>query len=509
MTDGPPSKPVQLLPYLTRSDEDIKTLFRSLETVADVAHLLEIPETQFTYAIWRKPEEKRYRTWAIRKRNGGARKIDAPTKTHKILQMKLAYALHLVAHRRSAAHGFIPGKSIVTNAAMHVRSRWVLNVDLKDFFPSIHFGRVRGTFKSKPYSLGERAATAMAQLCCHNKRLPQGAPTSPTVSNMVCAKLDGELRRLAEVHGCRYTRYADDLTFSTNKHKFPVELACIVGDGTKAAVGASLGQVIEQNSFEINPEKVRLQSRFTRQQVTGLVVNRRPNVRRVFISQIRAMLHAWETHGYDAAQSEFLTKYDSKHRPSAASDRIFEKVIQGKLAFLKQVRGKKDARYIKLRQWLLRLQGKDTGQASEQEPMEYDVFVCHASEDKANIVQPLVSALTEAQIRVWVDWQEMGFGDGLVKGINSGLSRSRFVVLVLSPPFIAKNWPEAEMNSIMNIEITTGVVRALPIMVGDAGFKSKCLQKYPLLADKIYEDWDRSDIGRIVTSIKSKLALTM
>src|SRR5262249_12781804 len=151
-----------------------------------------------------------------------------------------------------------------------------------------------GVLKARPYEIGERAATAIAQLCCHKDRLPQGAPTSPIVSNMVCAKLDGELRRLAEAHRCTYTRYADDITVSTSKKQFPSELATPLGEGTKATVGSALRRVVEGNGFEVNLEKVRLQSGFHRQQVTGLVVNRRPNVRRVFISQIRAMLHAWE-----------------------------------------------------------------------------------------------------------------------------------------------------------------------------------------------------------------------
>jgi RNA-directed DNA polymerase len=132
MSDGLPSK-TRLSHKLLRSDNEIKLAFRNLRTVGDVAHLLEIRQSQLTYALWRTPEEKKYRTWHIRKRNGGTRRIDAPRKTHKILQRKLAYVFALVAQRRAAAHGFTRQKSIVTNAEAHARRRWILNIDLRAY----------------------------------------------------------------------------------------------------------------------------------------------------------------------------------------------------------------------------------------------------------------------------------------------------------------------------------------------------------------------------------------
>lgn len=505
MTDGPPATPSRLSPELIRSDEEIKSAFRAMKTTADVANLLEVSETQLTYAIWRKPESARYHTWQIQKRNGSYREIDAPRKTHRILQHKMAYALSLVAQRRGSAHGFVSGRSIVTNAVTHVRRRWVLNVDLKDFFPTIHFGRVRGMLVAKPYKLGERAATAIAQLCCHKKRLPQGAPTSPVISNMICARLDSELRRLAELYGCRYTRYADDLTFSTNSKEFPTELAAHVDEGTKAAVGSALRQVIESNGFQVNAEKVRLQGLLTRQEVTGLVVNRRPNVRRHFVSQIRAMLHAWEQYGYEAAQNEFVNKYDTKHRPNSASDRIFEKTIRGKLAFLKQVRGAADTRYLALTRQLGRLLGEVDAQLTIGGDVEYDVFICHASEEKVTVVHPLVRALNDAGVRVWLDEHRIGWGDSVTKEINAGLTKSKFVIVVLSAAFMTKKWPEKEMNAVLSKEITSGITCALPLIVGDADHKKLVLATYPLLADKQYKEWSSADVGTVVSAVKVRL----
>ena len=104
------------------------------------------------------------------------------------------------------------------------------NVDLEDFFPSMNFGRVRGVFLSRPFLCGEEAATAMAQMACLDNGLPIGAPTSPVIANMICMKLDGELMRLSRTHGCWFTRYADDLTFSSNAPVFPDALATEDGD---------------------------------------------------------------------------------------------------------------------------------------------------------------------------------------------------------------------------------------------------------------------------------------
>ncbi len=470
--------------------------------------MLEVRETQLTHAIWRSPESSRYTTWSVKKRRGGHREIAAPCRTLKILQSKLAVIFELVAQRRSVSHGFTSGKSIVTNARVHVRARWILNVDLEDFFPTIHFGRVRGMLMAKPYQIGERAATAIAQLCCFQQELPQGAPTSPIVSNMICAKLDGELRRLAKTHGCRYSRYVDDITFSTWAVEFPKELAETVGSGSQAVVGPALNGIVQSNGFRVNSNKVRLQGRTERQVVTGLTVNRRPNVRKKYVSQLRSMIHAWERFGYEAAQDEFLEKYDTKHRPAGSTEDVFRLVVQGKLAFLKQVRGPDDRRYLALRRRVNVLLGVVESQHQEGLNMEFDTFICHASEDKARVVKPLVKAFTDAGIRVWIDEEEIGWGDGITAQVNRGLAKSKFVVLVLSSSFLKKQWPQKEMNAVMNQEISGGVLRALPLMADGGNVKEQVKAQYPLLADKLHMEWDPADSGRIVSALKRQLNKT-
>jgi len=232
-----------------------------------------------------------------------------------------------------------------------LRREWVLNLDLKDFFPSITFPRVIGLFKKKPYEIDPPAATVLAQICCFEDKLPQGAPTSPIVSNMICAKLDNELNRLARKHRCKYTRYADDISFSRYNYDFPPALARI-NPQRQVEVGEELNYIIGENWFEVNLDKVRLRRRNLRQEVTGLTVNDfnnsgRPNVKRQYVRQIRAMLHAWERYGLENAEKEFLKRHDKKYRAPFKKPPLLEQILNGKIGFLGMVIGKDNHVYLR------------------------------------------------------------------------------------------------------------------------------------------------------------------
>jgi RNA-directed DNA polymerase len=215
--------------------------------------LLEVDYSLLTYLLYRSDTNSRYTVFSVSKRGGGARIISSPNKSLKILQAKLNEVLNIVYQPKSATHGFTLGRSIVTNAKPHTARRYVLNIDIQDFFTTINSGRVRGMFKAPPYRWPEKVATVLAQICCQANSLPQGAPTSPTVSNMICAKLDTELLRLAQKHSCWYSRYADDIAFSTNKRQFPDELA--YSEHGLTIPGRELRETIESNGFSINPSK--------------------------------------------------------------------------------------------------------------------------------------------------------------------------------------------------------------------------------------------------------------
>jgi RNA-directed DNA polymerase len=331
-----------------KSKDDLRREFFQLGTKHDVASLLEVEYSHLAYHLYVKPFSERYTTFFIPKKSGSVREISSPNTGLKIIQQKLNYILQQVYQPKPSVHGFTYGKSIVSNARSHCKQRYVLNIDLKDFFPSINFGRVRGMFMNIPYQLPTEAATVLAQICCWNDSLPQGAPTSPVISNMLCSKLDSQLQRLAREHRCFYTRYADDLTFSTNARNFPNALATTESSptGDELQVGRELYQIIRGNGFEINDSKVRLLQNSRRQEVTGLTTNVFPNVTRKYVRQVRAMLHAWEKYGLEAADEEFRSRWDKRHRHPDKDPVSFKQVVKGKIEFFGHVRGREHPIYL-------------------------------------------------------------------------------------------------------------------------------------------------------------------
>ncbi len=136
--------------------------------------------------------------------------------------------------------------------------------------------------------------------------------------------------------------------------------------------------------------------------------------------------------------------------------------------------------------------------------MSRDVFVCHASEDRASVVTPLVKAFDQNEISYWLDEAEIRWGDSITQKVNEGLSVSRFVIVVLSAAFLSKNWPQRELNAILNIEASTGEVKTLPLIVGDQGTKTEIINKLPLLNDKKHLLWDGNPES-IVTALNARL----
>ena len=244
-----------------------------------------------------------YRRFTIPKKAGGLRTISAPMPRLKRAQYWVLDALLAHASIHEAAHGFVPGRSIVTNAGAHVGRDVVVNLDLKDFFPSLDYRRIKGKFRGLGYA--EPVATVLALLCTEPdvdpveidgqrlyaargpRRLPQGAPTSPALTNLVCTRLDARLAGLARSLGFTYTRYADDLTFSAS-------------GAAAEKVGALLKyvqEIVAAEGFTVHPDKTRVMRRGRHQEVTGLTVNERVAVPRETLRRFRALLHGIERHG--------------------------------------------------------------------------------------------------------------------------------------------------------------------------------------------------------------------
>lgn len=277
---------------------------KAATSLSQVARLLDFKPQGLAFILYKTPPEQKYETFLIAKRNGGQRTICAPINALKALQRKLSDYLQDCLdeinsekkRKDRVAHGFRRNRSIITNAQRHRHRRWVLNLDLEDFFPSINFGRVRGfLMKSRDFGLNESVATVLAQIACYRNSLPQGSPCSPILSNLVAHPLDMRLVKLASKAGCTYTRYADDLTFSTNMRVFPSEIARSTTPGQGSPHSWSVGDLlranIEGSGFRINEKKTSMMYAGARQQVTGLVVNEKVNVRSDYRRTSRAMVH--------------------------------------------------------------------------------------------------------------------------------------------------------------------------------------------------------------------------
>lgn len=244
-----------------------------------------------------------YVRFRIPKKSGGERLISAPMPRLKAAQ---SWVLHEILEKlalHTAAHGFVRGRSIVSNARPHVGHALIVNVDLKNFFPTVGYPRVKGLFASLGYS--EEVATLLGLLCTEpdveelvldgqryfvarsERHLPQGAPTSPAITNLLCRRLDRRLQKMADELGFVYTRYADDLTFSAKSEDV----------GQAAEVLRRLRNIVAHEGFVVHPEKTRVLRRGRRQEVTGVVVNHKPGVPRDVLHRFRATLFQIEKDG--------------------------------------------------------------------------------------------------------------------------------------------------------------------------------------------------------------------
>lgn len=437
--------------------DQIRTAFEKMQSREDLLHLLNevkpliygektVPFElkQLTWYANPKLGRKRYAEFKIKKKSGAERCIHAPVKGLKSLQKTLSFVLQCVYEPHNAAMGFVRDRSIVDNAKLHVGSKYVYNIDLKDFFPSIDQARVWKTLQLKPFNLNKVStakpqyikweefkkeylkteeqvkfykgkgrmftntpygtlyvannfdlekdkyvllggsslktkagkslegtlwlvnkipetsrldiANIIASLCCTEmeverknekgewekvKRnvLPQGAPTSPVITNIVCQKLDYLLSGVAKRFGLKYSRYADDITFSSMHNVYQPDSEFL----------KELHRIIAEQNFHIKESKTRLQKDGYRKEVTGLLVNEKANVQKRYIKQLRMWLYYWERYGYERASGFFLQQYiaDKGHVKNGKPD--MANVISGKLDYLKMVKGADNELYLKLK----------------------------------------------------------------------------------------------------------------------------------------------------------------
>lgn len=311
--------------------------FLRMDHTMALAQLVNFEFNSFIRSI----EKASYREFTIPKAKGGRRTIEAPNENILIIQRRLNQYLQAVYYKikPNEVYGFVQSikdephqHTIITNAQNHIGKNYVLNIDLRNFFHSISAIKVRTLFQTTPFNFPLDLATCLALICCWNKRLPMGAPTSPVISNLICLKFDKQLVSLAKKYNLVYTRYADDLTFSSE--------SAILDEGI-----AEIKKVIAENEFVINERKFRLQSKFRQQTVTGIKVNKKPNVDRRYIRNIRAVLHDIKWNGMEKAAMKH-------YKMKTVDEKVLNTLLfslRGKLNFIGQVRGKNDLIYNKLR----------------------------------------------------------------------------------------------------------------------------------------------------------------
>lgn len=482
-------------------EPDKNPLFK-LISLDKLCSLLRVDKGQLLYICYQRSNKAKYSSFDMKKKRGGVRKIEVPQKGLGLIQKRLSELLSDYVSFKPCVKGFVKGESICSNASLHKKSKWVLNVDIQDFFGSINFGRVRATFLAKPFEMSNEVASVIAQICTFENHLPQGAPTSPVVANIITSMLDNGMLRLAQKHHLRYSRFADDITLSSPR-RFPVEVA-IAAEG-RTILGEELKNIFEKARFTINPNKSRLQAKNSRQEVTGLIVNKKLNIPVEYKHKLRTAIKHWASDPEEAEKNFYLDikGEDPNGFVVSRGGARLRSNIYGRLSFISMVKGVDDPTYIKL---ALKMAECDSQPPKfikkiKSEHDMYDVFLCHASEDKDSIVRPLYEALVELGLNVFLDSEEIGWGDSLIDVINKALHKSKYVVAVMTENSVEKKWPQKEVNAVLGNEIKHGKNKLLPLIHGDA---EEILGHNFLMSDKLYKEW-RGDPNEIAQAILALL----
>ena len=324
--------------------DDLVALLNQIKS--EEFHMVSHPVTAHQLFYYSNPKhgENRYQTFQIRKKSGGMREICAPSYKLAILLRVINFMFKSVYVPSESTMGFAEGRSVVSNASFHAGHNYVFNIDLENFFPSIPQGRVWKRLQLPPFNFTADIASILAGICCYPDEktgknvLPQGAPTSPLLSNAICDKLDRRMRGVAKRFGLHYTRYADDMSFSSMHNVYQ--------EGSEFR--KEVKRIVEVEGFVMNDKKTRLLRTKERQEVTGLTVNNKANVTRKYLHDLRRYIYVWERDGYGKAYAFFYRHYKQEKGYIKKGEPIMENVIGGKLNYLRMVKGQNNAAYQKL-----------------------------------------------------------------------------------------------------------------------------------------------------------------
>ena len=290
-----------------------------------------------------------YVCFEVYKKNGSARVICAPIKELKRIQRRIYEYLKTLYCAKDCSYGFEIGKNNILNAEKHKKHRYLLNIDLKDMFSQITVNRIKGMLVNGPYNLDEDVAKAISMITCCKGILPQGAPTSPILSNMILKMLDTKLIQYSMRYKLYYTRYADDLTFSSNQ-----DIAKIVFANYPKSLDLSdeLQEIFNNSRFIVNSKKTKYYAYYRRQEVTGIIVNKKLNIAKEKRKELRLLLYLCKKFGVISTAKRYFEK--NKIRVYYSCDKEiekkFSKIMYGKINYFVNVKGNLDSIGIKFRE---------------------------------------------------------------------------------------------------------------------------------------------------------------
>ena len=357
---------------------DFENKLRHLRDAQELAAMLNELKLPWYYSDFRGKQlsfladtnnvQRRCKTFRLRKKHGGYREITAPKGGLRGILNALNILLQTYDEPTPWAFGFVRGRSVVDNARPHVGKRYILNLDLKDFFPTITRQQVADCLTAEPFGFSSLAAKLISGLATvrtknNEEVLAQGFATSPTLSNFICREMDKEIASVVAAQGITFTRYADDLTFSAD-----TDILRPQGELVQ-----QVKAIVERYGFRLNEEKTHLQRRGRRQEVTGLMVTEKVNVSRRYVREIRSLLYIWERYGYEDACQAAWKSYRQQHGKTKGHQHCvpLNAVLRGKLNYMKMVRGADDPLYQRFVSRYTSLQQRSKGDIKEVEYKAY------------------------------------------------------------------------------------------------------------------------------------------
>ena len=392
-----------------------------------LARWLGISDKQLRFLLYKKLDHS-YRTFAIPKARGGSREITAPSKFLARLQRKVGHVVASISPPRRLAKGFVKGSGVLDHAALHANKRWVVCLDLKSFFPSINYGRVLGIFRSRPFEFPDAVAIPLAQLCCYQGVLPQGAPSSPALSNVVARQLDRRLAEYARKNRLTVSRYADDISFSTNARIIPGTLVA-----EDRSPGKEIRELLTQSGFELNEEKFRVRHTSERQQVTGLIVNEKPRMPRFWRRQTRVLMHLRRVHGDENA---LLIAKEFRSKRKLSEIKSIEALVRGRATFASHLDDRFQTVFVES---LARAFPEQRSVLESRRKVAHIRVVTEGKTDKKYLSKAfdVLSARDDRYRRVRIEFSDLpdkveGFGDIALKKHTQEISTVRLPIFTLA-----------------------------------------------------------------------------